>query len=112
MSHFSRFPSAVRMNAPLRVPTRTRTPLIQELLPLRWPHSRRWDIWSRRSSLLLTEAGRTGKQDEPFNYFTNPKSFSQFPACLGKWKDFLQSVAQRISSFPEQRSNGEGRARP
>src|SRR6266481_2184928 len=27
-SHFSRFPSDVRMNAPLRVPTRTRTPLI------------------------------------------------------------------------------------
>src|SRR6266436_8142054 len=27
-SHFSRLPSDVRMNAPLRVPTRTRTPLI------------------------------------------------------------------------------------
>src|SRR4029077_18576009 len=27
-SHFSRLPSDVRMNAPLRVPTRTRTPLM------------------------------------------------------------------------------------
>src|SRR6267154_841653 len=27
-SHFSRLPSDVKMNAPLRVPTRTRTPLI------------------------------------------------------------------------------------
>src|ERR1022692_4132492 len=28
MSHWVRFPSAVRTNAPLRVPTRTRTPLM------------------------------------------------------------------------------------
>src|ERR1700686_3244671 len=31
-SHFSRLPSDVRMNAPLRVPTRTRTPLIPRSL--------------------------------------------------------------------------------
>src|SRR6202030_1015483 len=31
-SHFSRLPSDVRMNAPLRVPTRTRTPLMPSLL--------------------------------------------------------------------------------
>src|ERR1700694_1325597 len=31
-SHFSRLPSDIRMNAPLRVPTRTRTPLIPRSL--------------------------------------------------------------------------------
>src|SRR6185503_240222 len=33
MSHRSRFPSAVRTNAPFRVPTSRRTPLITALLP-------------------------------------------------------------------------------
>src|SRR5260221_12779571 len=33
MSHFCRLPSDVMMNAPLRVPTRTRTPLIPHSLP-------------------------------------------------------------------------------
>src|SRR5215831_13950080 len=34
-SHLSRFPSAVRMNAPLRVPTRARTLLMTRLLSFR-----------------------------------------------------------------------------
>src|SRR5579863_1307195 len=36
MSHFSRFPSDARTNAPLRVPTNTRTLLNWPLLPVHW----------------------------------------------------------------------------
>src|SRR5579862_4272056 len=52
MSHFSRLPSDVRTNAPLRVPTSTRTLLIS-----RSPFSFVPSIWSRRSlrSLLLRQ---------------------------------------------------------
>jgi hypothetical protein len=56
---------------------------------------RRSDISSRRGSLLLTKAGQTGKQDEPFNYFAIPSSFSQFPVRLGKRGDFVASDAEK-----------------
>src|SRR5579862_8780849 len=97
MSHFSRLPSAVRMNAPLRVPTRTRTPLIScsSRSGARIRGARIFS--SRRSSLLLTKAGQTGKQDEPFNYFyfAIPRSFSQFPVGLGKSCDFVTGDAEK-----------------
>src|ERR1700747_2493840 len=70
MSHFSRLPSAVRMNAPLRVPTKTRTPLIDRTSRF-CGRLRGARIFARNgfqaaivcNSLLLTESGRTGEQN-------------------------------------------------
>src|SRR3954471_20555434 len=55
MSHRSRFPSEVRMNAPLRVPTSTRTPLmVYSFMPVsdfRFPPSHYGILGTCRSTL-------------------------------------------------------------
>src|SRR5580692_9004921 len=63
----------------------------QQLLPLRWPHSRCSDICSKCSSLLLTEAGRTGKQGESFNYFAIPSHFRSF-----RWVSASAVISLRV----------------
>jgi hypothetical protein len=69
MSHFSRLPSAVRINAPFLVPTSTRTPLIEFFLQCVDCFFVRSVLAFSRTTIGPSRSGQVRKEKQNGRYF-------------------------------------------